>query len=460
VAHGIKLNWYEPRRCWRLRKTINGKVKTFYVGAGASGPDDERARAAAFLEAERKLSHARQESALERRTDVAALTLVGVDVRLRKQAEELLDFLDSPDGEDVGILLAAKAKGMDVKLPVLLNDIVLLGHYSDENEELRTRVERLEAILDSQGRAASLLVLPLAKVAESFIAAKESEAVSKGLSSGHRRSFRGNVEAFIKWLAELPQPIEETIDLDARQSVLSEYREAVIEERIEEEYSAAWAKARLDKCRLFCEFLIERQYLSQLPRGIGRHWSRVGTDLPSPTHLTVNECRKLWKDADDRIKTAIALGLNCGYRQSDIVTLKRDEIDLEKREIRRQRHKTQAAQVHGLWDVTYDILEAELKRHNQTLVFGRGWTNISREVSNYIRGMLGDENDETKRTAKSLRSTGSQMIETVLGHSMPHVVDQYLGHTDKRMARHYRAAELSDLFAAIKEAEHRFALQN
>ena len=458
MAHGIRLKWYPPRNCWRVRKTIDGKSRTFYVGRGASGENDQRAYSAAFLEAERKIEHARRELAFERDTDIAAAGIVGIGQRLRSQAQELLDFLDQHDDAEVGIFFGAKAKGMDVELPLLLNDAVLLGQLDKQNTELRSRVEQLEAILESQGRAATLQSNTLPELASAFVAAAEAEAESRGLSAGHRRSFRGNVTAFVDWLGALPEPITENLDLDARQGILSEYREVVIEERNEEEYSAAWAKARLDKARLFCEYLVERQYLSQLPRGIGRHWSNVGKDLPSPTFLSVAECRQVWESASSRVKLAIALGLNCGYRQSDLLTLRVDEVNLEAREIRRQRNKTGAAQVHMLWEPTRAMLEEAIQIADGPLVLPRGWSNISREVSKHIKSVLDEQDGKEKRTAKSLRSTGAQMIETVLGHSMPHVVDQFLAHTDKRMAKHYRTAELKDLFDALAEAERRFAL--
>ena len=53
-----------------------------------------------------------------------------------------------------------------------------------------------------------------------------------------------------------------------------------------------------------------------------------------------------------------------------------------------------------------------------------------------------------KRTAQNLRDTGANELEKIIGGKNPRTIEQYLGHTDKRMARAYRDEETAALFEA------------
>lgn len=227
----------------------------------------------------------------------------------------------------------------------------------------------------------------------------------------------------------------------------------------EESRSKGWAKGRLDKARLFCGYLVKNGYLSAMPRPIDGQWSRVGKDDPSPTFFSLPEIHALWEAADDRLRLAMALGLNAGYRAADIRTLQRGEIDLKRGEIKRQRSKTKAAQAHKLWPITKSLLKAHLDRVPDELPFGKGYSNISRDLTAFVDKVLTKEKNEApRRTAKSFRSTGAQELERIVLGLAPHVVDQYLAHGDKKLARHYRDQELSALYDALDRLGEFFGL--
>lgn len=63
------------RKCWRVRKTIGGKTRSFYVGRGTSGPSDESGRAKARLEAERLIREAEVEASEDAERWDESLTL-------------------------------------------------------------------------------------------------------------------------------------------------------------------------------------------------------------------------------------------------------------------------------------------------------------------------------------------------------------------------------------------------
>ena len=71
MANQIKPKWYEPRKCFRSRKTINGKVKAFYGGLGGSGSNDQQAYARAVIEIGKNVDIA--EAAEAEREALAAL---------------------------------------------------------------------------------------------------------------------------------------------------------------------------------------------------------------------------------------------------------------------------------------------------------------------------------------------------------------------------------------------------
>ena len=69
-----------------------------------------------------------------------------------------------------------------------------------------------------------------------------------------------------------------------------------------------------------------------------------------------------------------------------------------------------------------------------------------------------EKNEDPRRTAKSFRSTGAQELERIVLGTAPHVVDQYLAHGDKKLARHYREQELTALFEALDKLGEFFNL--
>lgn len=217
----------------------------------------------------------------------------------------------------------------------MLNSLLL-----EKIEIQAARIEELESILAAHGRAATLnATAPLAELQDRWIESIRNEKKSLKQTANHIGSFVTNLRPFIEFLKTHDPRIHLTRDLEANSRALSDYREYIIEEMNEHERSKAWAKGRLDKARLFCEYLSKNGYLSAVPRAIDRHWSRVGVDGPSPTFFSLEEITTLWEAADDRMKLMMTLGLNCGYRSADIRTIERNEISLKQSEILRQRRK-------------------------------------------------------------------------------------------------------------------------
>ena len=445
-----RLRWNDREKCWRFRRTINGKEHAYWVGRGGSGPDDEIARARAVQEAllkEELLTGGQEicEFAAKHTEQLEEVFL---------QVEELHRFFSRPFREVRERLI------VDQDIPELLRQAWRAAILEEVIETKEGRIAELEAMLAAHGRAAVTDAnAPLDELKTKWIESTANAKKSAEQSRGHVRSFKTNIEPFIEFLSECDSPIVLTRDLEAGWRAVADYRDHVIEEMNERDLSKSWAKGRLDKARLFCEYLVKSAYLTTLPRAIDRHWSRVGKDDPNPTFFSLEEIHAMWKEADPRMKLVMALGLNAGYRAEDIRTLERDAVDFGRGEIRRQRSKTKAAQAHKLWPATKALLEDHAKNTPDDLLFGKGYSNISRELTAFVDKVLTKEkNEDPRRTAKSFRSTGAQELERIVLGTAPHVVDQYLAHGDKKLARHYREQELTALFEALDKLGEFFNL--
>ena len=79
--------------------------------------------------------------------------------------------------------------------------------------------------------------------------------------------------------------------------------------------------------------------------------------------LSWDDLEKLLSNADVVDSSLIMLGLNCGFGNSDIGTLKLKDVDLEVGTISHPRPKTGVERDFNLWPETVQILEAYLKNH-------------------------------------------------------------------------------------------------
>jgi hypothetical protein len=88
--------------------------------------------------------------------------------------------------------------------------------------------------------------------------------------------------------------------------------------------------------------------------------------------------------------------------------------------------------------------------------FAVGYSNISRELTEFMEETVPQDPD--KRTAKSLRSTGANELEKLLKGEHPRIVDQYLAHGDRKIAKHYRKEDTAALFDALDRLSKVFNL--
>lgn len=448
-----RLRYYPTRRCWRLRYPLgHGRYESRLFGPPGSDASDQHAYAKAVLEASAWLEE-------RERGQQKAIHQSRVRQAEKRMWDSLHRAVEAPTSEERRRLVRdsieaeTELERLGQPQTALLERIAELEPLAEQAPKLEQEVESLRAIVAATGRAVVSDIAPLRELVDQFIKSKSAELAAKGRQPKTMTPIRTSSLAFVGWLADYEPRIETSADLEACPRALGAFRDSVVEQL--EEMSKGWARKQLDGPRQFCEWMVERGYLSALPRSLTRRWMRVGKDEPNPTFFSVGEIKLLLeKAADDEIKLAILLGINCAYRESDIVSLQPGDIDLVANEIRRTRHKTGAVQCHKLWPQTASLLKAKIERGGfEQLRY------ISNRLTRYIDETIAGNADagDRRRTAKSLRSTAAQWVEDLTNGNAPHLVSQMLGQRDPSVRQHYRKANFTALFEVIDQMASRIA---
>jgi integrase len=113
----------------------------------------------------------------------------------------------------------------------------------------------------------------------------------------------------------------------------------------------------------FLKWAWETESLDELPRNIASKSLSTPIQVQEVPTYSVQEACDLIQGANDRTKLFILLALNCGYQQTDIATLRPDEIDWQAGTITRKRSKTKKRRnslpaTYALWPLTLELLKA------------------------------------------------------------------------------------------------------
>jgi integrase len=182
------------------------------------------------------------------------------------------------------------------------------------------------------------------------------------------------------------------------------------------------------------------------------------TTAPIINTYSVAELARLYKQANGRMKLLILLALNCGFCSAELATLKRSEIDLKNKVIKRARQKNGNFMSWSLWDETVKMLkksmatdgELALRRENGSPLvsfddvhrrldgISYAWRNLLEQANRCENGIVG--------SFKTLRKTGATMIRAIGGIE---VSEMYLSHSEKSMAKFYSTPNMEQLSTAL-----------
>lgn len=399
---------------------------TFYGGRDGKGKHDAKAKLRAMTEIEEQIAIAQRQSSED---ELSSL------ISLQERATNKLDAFDFMLASSA--VEARYAKAAEAGEPLPANPLMEeLRQLKEENTQLRSQMKLM-------GVTGSHSDEPLKVLQEKYAALMKQQGKAEGKHQSTINEYAKSSLEFIEFLAE--RNIQTTAQLEQASAVVAEFRDDWLS-KIENGASKSMARRMLLGSKQFTEWMLSREYISKMPPAINRRWSSVGKDEAKPTYLTVAETRKLFKAAPIRLKLPILLGINAGYRVSDLLSLKRTDCDMEKGIIARQRHKTGKAQCHKLWDISKRYLQAQLDETDGD-PFAKGYTNISKELTEFMQQQVSQTPD--KRTAKTLRATGANELEKLLKGKDGKTVSQYLSHQDSTVAKYYRDSDTQTLFESL-----------
>jgi integrase len=183
--------------------------------------------------------------------------------------------------------------------------------------------------------------------------------------------------------------------------------------------------------------------------------------------FTLDELTKLWQAANEQNRLFISLGLNCGFAQMEISTLRSWEVDLkaDPKRIARHRRKTEVYGSWVLWGVTADLLEKRLpwtpKNAEEHALLTRNGNPFVNYGSGHRTDVIGQAWQKLIKKAgvsklgfKYLRKTGADMIRKIGGLE---VSEAYLAHSEKTLARVYSNRDFDKLADALRTMEAELA---
>jgi integrase len=122
------------------------------------------------------------------------------------------------------------------------------------------------------------------------------------------------------------------------------------------------AQGILTSVRAFIGWLYESEVLEQLPRNLLSKSLRIAVPAKQLRSFGVEEVRKVYATADEKMRLYMLLALNCGMTQIDISQLRPADINWQKATLSRKRGKTQKFEsvpfvVYALWPETLSLLK-------------------------------------------------------------------------------------------------------
>ncbi len=182
------------------------------------------------------------------------------------------------------------------------------------------------------------------------------------------------------------------------------------------------------------------------------------------TNISDDELRLLWFSTDYlELRFGFVLGMNCVYRESDILSLRAAEIETAKREIIRVRTKTKrfsgVPECHRLRETITLTIRPWLERSHDSYPFAR-FKYLSIRLTQYIDATIPGNADlpyGELRTAQSIRSTASRMLEDIT-EGYDHLVKQMLRDRDHGISKHYTRQDIESLFKVIDRMKQRLGL--
>ena len=287
------------------------------------------------------------------------------------------------------------------------------------------------------------------------------------LSHAALRSIKSQLHPFQAWVEDTGAELGG--DSRATEAMLRRYRAHCDDLMVQGTIKAATVSNRVRGLRRLVDWLWQQRHIDELPRGLPEICAKYSQEKQAVA-LTDQEVKRLWTHANPRMRTLIALSLNCGFYFSEIAQLRGK--DLQDGYAARRRPKTGVPSKHKLWKLTEQLVQRTRdNRSDEDLLYQtrNGYPLIHdngvRCDSLYTPWRELCKRAKVKATSSQLRDTAATFIEGVgVRTGNPKLVSQFLAHADARTARWYidqrldpHSLETDALDAAIKEGEKHYA---
>ena len=289
---------------------------------------------------------------------------------------------------------------------------------------------------------------------DEYLTCRQLEVESNQLSHSSYMSDKYRLAAFRKF-CDLKKVADTNTALGANH--LDAYRTSVMSKLAKRKIAAVSAKHALRTVKAMLLWAYDKEKLDALPRILNKY-AEVTIPDPAPQFFSVEEVKRLYVAADDRLKLYILLGLNCGYTQADIASLEHAHIDWDRGMIVRARNKTGQPQEHKLWPVTLALLKQFATDPNNSsavllsevgnplmrvTIKEDGTPSKTDAIGHSFTWFKDTVNAERKENEpeitlpfKCFRKTGADQIAKHY-QDTPILVDLYLAHVSGGMRKHY-----------------------
>jgi len=232
--------------------------------------------------------------------------------------------------------------------------------------------------------------------------------------------------------------------------LLGEYRALLLGMLASHVYTGHTVNDKGKFLRQFIQWCYKNRVLEEMPRCLEDVVKRVAVNKGGKP-LTVDQIQKLWQAAGARMRCFIALGLNCGFKNSDIAGMHTN--DLEDGRLIGYRGKTGVPMNYKLWPVTQQLIalcrqdkggksdeRLFTTTHGEAIPSGT-LSALFKKVATRAKVEVGTNSKGQTRyaTFEQLRDTSAELVKQSLmeqGIDMG-VLQVFLAHKDQSTAIYY-----------------------
>ncbi|QDT66664.1 tyrosine-type recombinase/integrase [Calycomorphotria hydatis] len=388
MARPPRLNWDDSRRKWRV--VYRGKKYRFDGGTGKSDREAKRQAEVEWREVKTRLDLEAEEAKPHRQE--YRNVIAEWDNVLRWATEHGDDMIASQAREKIHSL--EERLSLRVPPPLAWSDRFFSGPepLTEINEHMAPayRSAGLEPIIEVAGpvpaehslwkdrlaaqdlreKKADSNVTFVANV-DRFLKQKRTEVAAGQLSAARAESLRTYLEIVMNFTGRT------TSVQRISGATLTSFRQHLLERVSSKEISDYYARDVFAAFKLFVKWLAnDTDVLENLPRNIDAKGMSISIAERKAKTLTAEQIKILLRDASQRTRLYLLLGLNCAMTQIDMSDLRYEEVDWENGIITRKRSKTSDCESVPevswvLWPLTQELLKKERSTGSEYVLLTR-----------------------------------------------------------------------------------------